>query len=249
MNQIKAYEEKPIIYSTPMVQAILEGRKTKTRRVCHRNFETLEEVIPVPRVLGMEEYLGKYRFTWESGDDAIIKCPYGQPGDILWVRESFAKIGMTEIFSGRKSESYVYKAGRMVISSKTNSVESIVNGTAVSEISHGFDHNPTGKWKPPIFMPKEACRILLKITDVRVELLQDISEPDAKAEGVLFDTLFKSYICYQCDKGHIGADNLCENGFFSTAKKSFQSLWKSIYGIESWNSNPWVWVITFEKNN
>ena len=209
--------EHPILFSTPMVQAILEGRKTMTRRIV--NMEYLNKEPYEWSVKHIDEML----FTFSNkgcAQSVDIRNPYGQPGDKLWVRETWCK-------SAR--EWFFYKAGGSDIKLELLKEE-------------GF------KWKPSIHMPKAAARIWLMITDVRVERLQDISEEDAKAEGIEKITLSNEvYKCYQCDKGHLGINNLCEDGFFDSANKSFESLWKKINGAESWNSNPWVWVIEFKR--
>src|SRR5690606_35942793 len=142
-----------------------------------------------------------------------------QVGDILWVRETWKK-------SPQKCtwQEYSYKANYPNV---------------LSEL---------GNWKPSIFMPKEACRLFLEVTNVRVERLQDISENAAIAEGVIYDDSFKSYSCYLCNKkGHKAANEICEDGFFDNAFESFRSLWHSINGEESWKQNPWVWVYEFKR--
>jgi len=189
-------KERPILFSTPMVQAILEGRKTQTRRI----------IKPQPfKKDNIWEYTKKSHAT-VSPDKILdcpippIKCPYGAPGDVLWVRETF------RLF---KNDFYVYKAN--------------------------YKFPEAFRWKPSIYMPKAAARLWLKITDLRVERLQDITEQDAKSEGVekYNDLFFKDY-------------TNPENKFLC-AKTSFTSLWESINGQESWEENPWVWVVEFER--
>ena len=150
-------KEHPILFSTPMVQAILDGRKTQTRRVA----KVASNAISVAHNgLGWAQYdtelNDKKRFNM-----GFLTCPYGKKGNRLWVRESFRecqkKIGPYGLEQNIDYEfsHYEYKAD-----------------------------NPDGKWKPSIFMPRSACRILLEITGVRIERLQDISEKDAIAEGI-----------------------------------------------------------------
>ena len=186
-------KEHPILLSTPMVQAILEGRKTMTRRI-------------VKNVLALEL---KPEFT-------IKLCPYGQPGDVLWVREGFrvCDVGI-----------YAYKANfsTEILNSKFNK----------------------GVWKPSIHMPKIAARIWLKIVKVRVERLNEISEVDAFKEGMKPDGLRVECNCSKFLPHH-GGDLICDDGYFFTNRQAFQSLWQALNGTESWATNPWVWVIEFE---
>lgn len=185
-------KERPIIFSTPMVQAILDGRKTQTRRI----------IKPQPDedcYYLMELNSGILTINYNQGDkNPKVKCPYGQPGDLLWVRESFAKATDPD-----GDDLYYYKADR---------------------------RHADGKWKPSIHMPKAAARIWLRVKDVRVERVQDITEGDAIKEGIKpeFDYLHNSY------------ENL-------TPKCSFMTLWRKINGRESWDANPWVWVVEFER--
>lgn len=200
---------KPILFSTPMVQAILEGRKTMTRRICE---------YPIS-----ENETHGWSIT-ETGAEYSIKgklsrpiCRYGKIGTILWVRETFAN-------SLNKGE-FCYK----------------------SDTDNPIYLDKNWKWKPSLFMPKSACRIFLKITDIRVERLQDISEDDATKEGIelINHNCFKNYM----QSKEWAYNNQNQNGFEMVEDPigSFASLWSSINGEQSWNDNPWVWVISFEK--
>jgi len=141
-------------------------------------------------------------------------CKFGFIGDRLWVRETFAFHGRPDI-SGVK---YIYKAD------KSTSISTII------------------PWKPSIHMPREASRITLEIINIRVERLHDISEEDAKAEGVEKTEFgYKNY-----DNSYPVSDFI---GGETDALRSFQSLWRTIYGKESWENNPWVWVIEFKQIN
>ena len=144
---------KPILFSGEMVRAILDGRKTQTRRV----------IKPQPSA-------GVRRSVFvlsglEDGHGRELRCPYGRPGDTLWVRETFGVI--TQPLTGEKSA--IYKA--------THKPE-------FPNEQLGFDGS---KWRPSIFMPKWASRITLKVTAVRVERVQEISNDDAHAEGISKD--------------------------------------------------------------
>lgn len=147
--------------------------------------------------------------------------PYGQNGDRLWVRETFAEVGSI----GKPIDwfEYQYRAD-------------FRDGNWEGDGSMCFD-----KWKPSIFMPRAASRITLEVESVRVARLQDISESDAVAEGVQFGR--SQYLNYLDEKNH--STQFIYN--LDTAVKSYQTLWQSINGRDSWYSNPWVWVITFKK--
>lgn len=191
---------KPIIFSTPMAQAILGGRKTMTRRVMK----------PQPKIITADTARRCPLAFW--GDGRWFKPKY-QPGEILWVRETWrpAVDGETGIRLG----SYFYKADGG-------------SGAAFKD--------PYNPWRPSIHMPKEAARIFLRVTDVRAERLQEITEEDATYEGCV-DT-----------RGFIWSpDNEYNNPH--SAREAFKRLWDSLnakrgYG---WEKNPWVWVIAFER--
>lgn len=209
--------EKPILFSTPMVQAILKGRKTQTRRV-------------VKKQILYDDDSG-YKF-WDNlmfdiHDDVLETmympdhCPYGAIGDVLWVRETFAITGSNPIHDS---------ASGILISEK---MDYVFRGQKQPHIEKLL------KWKPSIYMPKEACRIRLLIKDISVERLQDISDSDALAEGVE----------HVIDKitGYCGYDYL--NGGYNlmtTPYHGYKSLWEKINGKGSWGLNPWVWIIEFE---
>lgn len=194
-------KERGMIFNGEMVRAILDGRKTQTRR----------PVKPQP------ELTQKSGFSWNgvvygagSNDRetnrnfAHVKCPFGKPGDRIWVRETWSEAGASA------PDLTLYRA---------NYPEHVPahyeNIPPVNEIH----------WTPSIHMPRWASRITLEITDVRVERLNNISECDAKAEGGPTEC------------------TLIGDKYFP----GFRSLWKSIYGEESWDANPWVWVIKFKR--
>ena len=185
---------KPILFNTEMVQAILEGRKTVTRRVLKRPFEIHSNgYITKPRKI--------YRF-----------CPYESPyevNDVLYVRETW-----NEWTGG-----YVYKAW----------CEPFPQAGAC------------GLWKPSIHMPREAARIFLRVTDVRVERLQDMKYKDMWAEGI-------SNPCDSCNECYDRCDTCAkkeweEIGFIALWNSTIKKDQLKYYG---WESNPYVWVIEFE---
>lgn len=194
-------KERPILFTGPMVRAILEGRKTVTRRV----------VKPQPDFLGSMVDPNTPFKTLDAGLHARITCPYGEPGDRLWVRETW----------GLQVRSYGGGAGEFIVYRATNP------DAIYCRSSEGREY-PV-KWKPSIHMRRHSSRILLEITAVRVERLQDISEEQARAEGYPAER--------ECETGGSGLD----------AWLWFRSLWGEINGPEAFTANPWVWVIEFKR--
>lgn len=194
---------KPILFSTEMVQAILDGRKTQTRRVC----KPQPEIGLLRGDLDYQWYDTDWECAIHTGDGFEPKY---EKGDILWIRETFVDVGekADQYFNGVR---FHYKANE--------------------------DFVGCWPWKPSIHMPKAAARIFLKVTDVRVERLQDISQEDAEAEGVKID-----------DDG-LSCWNYLKNNWDDFAPEdSFESLWQKINGkTYPWEANPWVWVYTFER--
>lgn len=207
-------KERPILFSGPMVRAILEGRKTQTRRVWKlpswAEWDSMDGGESAGRLIPKDP---AHR-GWYSVDE--VACPYGQPGDRLWVREAWSQ--PTTLDPGPT----FYRA---------NYPECVP--------AH-FENVPPAdqiKWKPSIHMPRRLSRITLEITGVRVERLQDISEADARAEGV-------------ADGGCLNCGNPESCGCADPrpdARDSFCRLWQSINGEQSWHANPWVWVVEFRR--
>lgn len=188
-------KERPILFNPEMVRAILEGRKTQTRRII------------------------KPQFYEKPSDILMWPCPFGKVGEHLWVRETFCDWGAG-------SNRIQYKAD-------------------TSDLDEEMSRQAMGKiiWTPSIHMPRWASRLTLEITEIRVERLRDISEDDAMAEGVEFDHGWEGEPSY----GYLDYLSADESFKFLTAKRSFQSLWESINGENSWSKNPWVWVVSFKE--
>ena len=238
---------KPILFSTLMVKAILEGRKTQTRRIIKPQPLVHNDVIKMP--IPIDEYsklLGEYTkkgytqiYTKGVLEGMIAPlCKY-EIGDVLWVRETW-----TDPTPDQSGYPILYKADFPMTYHGT---EADLTETITLQAK---DY----KWKPSLFMPRDACRLFLKIKNIRVERLQDISEDDACDEGIeILDSP-------NCDAGDYNSyprnymiSEKDADGFpyFKDGEyiKSFQSLWESINGEKSWEDNPFVWVIEFEKHN
>ena len=233
-------KERPILFSGPMVRALLDGSKTQTRRV----------VKPSP-VADIRFCGGAYIPTNKHGGIAVEAphiasvCPYGQPGDRLWVREAW-RIGAWNESKGALAIDYMASAPEKTPWITVPEDPENYHGASVFEkywiqstddcfkSKFEMDDNDSYHWapgqspcriRPSIHMPRWVSRITLEITGVRVERLQDISEADAKAEGCT--------VWPECKEP--AAINL------------YSLLWEKINGPDSWDANPWVWVIEFKK--
>jgi hypothetical protein len=219
---MKLINYKPILFSTPMVKAILEGRKTMTRRI-------IKYIDDDMKYLGHwqpdMDNIEVYDFKSSLGKKTTIKPKY-KKGDVLWVKETFTKVyNFKSLESGEKilKETYIYKA---------------------DDDFHKDNITNWEGWKPSLFMPKSACRIFLKITDIRVEKLNIISKNDAIKEGI---EIGKNEKCSISGKMYKTYKNYITNKFnLSDARVSFLTLWQSINDKNFWN-NPYVWVISFER--
>ncbi|MBR8030838.1 hypothetical protein [Burkholderia vietnamiensis] len=240
-------KERPILFSGPMVRAILEGRKTQTRRVA-KEFAGRDD---------LDAILG--RFPNQRG------CPHGEPGDRLWVRETHEvrRIG-TELTIGgipmRRYAGVAYKAddGRAEVDIDLNTFQEL-------------DAKESRGWTPSIHMPRWASRIALEITGVRAERLQSISESDAIAEGAVYTdfgieppkgslsldggrTFHPIVRGTQRNGWHMG-DATSHKQCLGSARYAFANLINRLHGGENWNlkgpglweANPWVWVVEFRR--
>jgi hypothetical protein len=221
-------KEHPILFSAPMVQAILAGRKTQTRRIVKKNppFQNDGgefEWYPGGRRAGFHASMGtNTRYEVPNGW-AASWCPYGRDGDRLWVKETFA----------RERRMIFYRADHTMVSGDWKNLRpellaemEKLDPTVVEMTKCRPIDQPPAKWRPSIFMPHWASRITLEISAVRVERLQDISDEDAVAEGMQ---------TYQ------------DNPNMHFPHEQFMCLWMSINGEKSWDENPWVWVLEFKR--
>lgn len=218
-------KERPILFKGEMVRAILEGRKTQTRRVAeiHDGFMPTWEY---GRIKSKHPHQGKFgafiqRDSLNGRKELdILPSDYGAPGDRLWVKETFKHIG------NKCESSTPERVSATVVYQSDGETRECGNYECFTKAPREKWWNETRAiWKPSIFMRREFSRINLEITAVRVERLQDISAQDARAEGV---------------RGH-------DNQVDANAIGRYRELWESINGKESWAANPWVWVIEFKK--
>lgn len=226
-------KERGMIFNGEMVRAILDGRKTQTRRIMAIQPEHSE--LGLRRVIDSKNGRDNGKYFWSQSDACGLKarskvfgCPYGDVGDRIWVRETFqGPLVSEELFEEYRAHPEKFETPQYC--------EYAADGGAKPEYCD-LDDNLRHGWRPSIHMPRWASRILLEITDVRVERLNAIREEDAQAEGVaqLRGGFWQHY----------------QPGWTQhqlSARGSFVTLWKSIYGEESWHSNPWVWVIEFKR--
>jgi len=208
--------ERPILFSAPMVRALLAGTKTQTRRIAK----------PVKHPdLGNLYDAGALVLEQEPQHVIDRACPYGQPGDRLWVRETWSSD-----FAGHYPNDRVWYAAD---DDRQHDIE-VRNGVRGIYSPESQQFVPF-RWRPSIHMPRSACRLALETTGVRVERLQAISQADAMAEGVWTAGAAKESGILDRSPGggvlnHVGA---------------FRNLWEEINGADAWQDNPWVWVVEF----
>lgn len=206
-----AVREKPMLFSASMVRALLAEKKTQTRRL-------VKPPAGVPSV---------WIFGHSDRERARVRCPYGVAGDRLWVKETWTPRhghgeGGTDCGCecGAVRVEYLADGGW-----KEFAPEAVADGWKMPKAAS------RGRNVTPLFMPRWASRITLEVTGVRVERVQDISEEDAKAEGIT----------------EIGGRFTFNEGLHQsrTARDSYAALWEIINGTESWDANPFVWCVSF----
>lgn len=221
-----AIKERPILFSAPMVRAILEGRKTVTRR------EVKKRAALDCLAAGFEP-----AFLALPGNADL--CPYGQPGERLWVRETWGVISHDFDEHGNMVD---WKPDRPASAIREMRFgQGYYSGHVIYRADGeaawaGDDHgggDDRSCWKPSIHMPRIASRILLEITAVRVERLQAISRSDIRAEGL------------ECPP-ELASDDVSPN-YRDWYPAAWRELWKSLNGAGAWDANPWVWVVEFKR--
>ncbi len=240
MSEINIWEiamKKPILFGTEMVKAILEGRKTQTRRIIKP-----QPVQPVP--LGWVCYSTKKneegKFEWGKdiygGITETVEPPY-KTGDILYVRETWSIHSMSN-YEGKVK--FMYKARG------DNGLEiRYVKDKRYDELLQWSFKKP---WQPSIFMPKEAARLFLKVKDIKVQRLNDISPREAFNEGVS-NIILESEHPLRNKAYERGEYDKKTGDLYAGTIEAFAALWDSIYDKQGfgWDTNPWVWVIEFER--
>ncbi|MBV5375510.1 hypothetical protein U4Q01_06575 [Klebsiella pneumoniae] len=235
--------ERGMIFNGEMVRALLSGRKTQTRRIV-KGTDGAVKFCKEWDINGKEVFvvLGEKDHTGMNPVLGAISCPFGAVGDRIWVRETWGVV------------SHAFSDDGLMIDWVPDRPATAINempfgngyysGHAIYAADGDFtwgddDGYEDGRscWKPSIHMPRAASRILLEITNVRVERLNAISEEDARAEGIIDGG------CINCGEPEPCG---CANPE-PDATDAFAYLWQSIYGQESWNANPWVWVISFKR--
>lgn len=227
-------KERPILFSAPMVIALLSSRKTMTRRIVKPQPEDC--MVGITGLFRHPNRLGKY-----IGETERVLCPYGKPGDRLWVRETWRIGAWNENSGGEIAVDYLadnHSRRDWLQVPDADTFEKYWLQSCDDCDKAGIKTDGAGQYhwepgqspcrtRPSIFMPRWASRILLEITNVRVERLQDISEEDAMAEGV---QLLKT-------------QSALDRGVWA---HRYAQLWETINGHGSWDVNPWVWVIEFK---
>ena len=214
-------KERGMIFNGEMVRAILDGRKTQTRRIISN--VGADNCIPLQKRTKTKD--GIYTHVMDANIYGL--CPFGKVGDRLWVRETWSDVNLEgapavayraddEVYDLMEDESLLDEDG--AFNYQDPRVSKYQFASWYSDLISGVE----GNWRPSIHMPRWASRILLEITDVRVERLNAITESDASAEGIT------------------------DTGFGDLLVDGYRYLWKSIYGDDSWQANPWVWVIEFK---
>ncbi|WP_343726645.1 hypothetical protein [Burkholderia seminalis] len=218
--------EHPILFNEPMSAAARAGRKSQTRR----------PVRPQPEVSPQGNLMGEWLRRPLDGlllpklQDIAIHCPYGAPGDRLWVREMHIAYGRWETrYSAKKKRDEWHFVDMTLETGREYRFDSVVPNAKRG------DATPAWWRRPSIFMPRAAARTLFEVTGVRVERLQNISEPDARDEGVtIADRHMRGYSA---------------GAFRPPSIRAFHDLWDSLNAARGygWDTNPWVWVVEFKR--
>jgi hypothetical protein len=230
-------KERPILFSAPMVRALLDGTKTQTRRV-------VKQLDPKMGACTTGTDGRPMSVCWAFGGP-VLYCPYGQPGDRIWVRETW---GVISHAWDEACNLIDWVPDRPVTAiSEMPFGQGYYSGHVIYAADGAFewsgdddgDGDPRSAWHPSIHMPRRASRILLEIASVRVERLQDISDADIVAEGIDMEALAESQDRY---------DIVCKGSGASgraTERTAWRDLWESTGG--DWEANPWCWVIAFKR--
>ena len=234
-------KERPILFNTEMVKAVLAGNKTQTRRVIKNACDIITDWDK-----NDPSYGPFYEDEFGDSHESIERCPYGKIGDQLWVREAWRACMVNGLHHPGKFMTIQFKSGFGVLDYRTD-WEKHYSDLMEKTIWDDSGMNAFGKWKPSIFLPRKHSRIQLEITNIQVQRIQDISETDALAEGIT-EVSNKSSV-ESLIYGHTLYKNYSRpKSSFNQAKASFKSLWDSINKKRGfgWDENPWVWVVEFK---
>jgi len=214
-------KERPIIFNSDMVRAILSGQKTQTRRpITASRIKAFSDAAALGEC---SDFLGYGQLGINDLSYVLEFCPFGQPGDLLWVRETWRKFNASNECGCSEYPCDCPK-----------------NGAPIYRATHDDGES---KWRPSIHMPRWASRILLRVTAVRVERVQDIDDAGSIAEGVGSGHYIEDGWYWK--DWRLSDKDAAVSPMLESAKESFCSLWESIYG--NWDANPWVWVVEFER--
>lgn len=221
-------KERGMIFNAEMIRALLDGRKTQTRRIMKVQPSSGVRISPF------------VKSGFEDGHGKELSCPFGQPGARIWVRETWADVNHDGC------PAVAYRADGEVRDLHEDDgdeddprLEKYWFAAWYPDLISGTE----GNWTPSIHMPRWASRITLEITDVRVERLNSISEEDAAAEGVGSALWFAAKGVPEEEWASLGEHGAERASHINT----FATLWESIYGTSSWQANPWVWVLEFKR--
>jgi len=236
--------ERPIIFDAESVKAILAGRKTMTRRVIKFPHEGMKDwaFVDVLTTLGYpasedRAWAGFAKPSVGAEDPFFVGCPYGKPGDRLWVRETFQLEDASEygLDAADAPEGPVRVEDRGPDWGEATLIPRYraTQPDTLLEIDHADDGQPIMRWRSPLFMPRWTSRITLEVTAVRAERLQDITEADIRAEGALVWSLPDG------SKTSLDRDH----------RVTFARRWDALNAKRgyAWETNPWVWVVSFKR--
>ena len=241
LHPVTAPRERPILFSAQMVRAILADIKTQTRRTIKGDLDD-EERLHVgmyhPTVIDRQgdEQPGPEVFgAWTTNGEWAMKCPYGRPGDRIWGKETFFAFGRWETRFSEKKGRDEWHFVDMTLECGHRYHYPVADDTLIVGAKGRGGATPMWWKRPAIFMPRVASRITLEVKAVKVERLQDISEADAMAEGIV-------------NAGDGNGYQLADTSHYAgTASESYASLWESINGEGSWDANPHVWCVSFKR--
>ncbi|MEN7531925.1 hypothetical protein, partial [Cupriavidus sp. DL-D2] len=242
----RSMKERPILFSGAMVRAILDGRKTQTRRICkpaEKAALSFVTAIQDPSDYGQRplEIPGSGWFGDEDGDVQFY-CPYGRPGDRLWVRETYYAFGrwVTRYSAKKRRDEWHF------IDMTLECDRAYQYAADEPDVPLAKDRGSVlpGWWlRPAIFMPRAAARVVPDVMGSRVERLNDCSEEDAIAEGIA--PHYSGWWPYRT--AFYESDGVTPANFHRDPRESYRSLWDSINGAGAWAANPWVWVVEFRR--